>query len=521
MKEIPQAIKIAYYLDILERRRWYIIVPFCLVMIIGIALAIKLPKLYSATTLILIQPQTVPTDYVRPLISTGVESRIASISQEINSRSNLEKIIKRFNLFTGSEHANMYMQDKILNLRNRISVQVFRERQSREAFSISFKGHDPESVANITNYIAESFINENIRLREQEGLGTSGFIEDELNSVRLELEEVERQIMIFREKNMGGLPEQLDANLRVLDRLQMQHNQKQENLREAKKRLVLLNDQIIETEKLQQNPAYSSTGPIISENDPYVRLENMKQELEYASNRYTEEHPDVINLKLMVQKLERQIKEGATASSEGQRGNPEAGVHPVFVDRHNTLRNQRNETIFEIGGLENDIRNLTSQTAYYQNLVDETPKREQELTTLNRDYVNIRDNYNALLEKRIQASLAVNLEKNKKGEQFRILDPAQIPDKPSEPDMKKIFLITFFAALGLGGGIVFILEYVDSSIKNAKDLEFELGVPVLASIPKIYNVNNAAYHLANQVMTVFSLLIAIALCAVFGMMVLK
>ena len=320
MQEKTQPIQVTYYLDILSRRRWFVIIPFCLVMIIGIAVAIKLPKLYSATTMILIQPQTVPSDYVRPLTTTGIESRIASISQEIKSRSNLENIINNFNLFTGPEHANIYMEDKISKLRDKITVEVFSDRRSSafaQAFSISFKGENPEDVKNITNYIAEGFINENMRMREQESLGTSGFIEGQLDSVRLELETLEQELKIFRENNMGGLPEQLDTNLRILDRLQMQHNQKQESLRETKKRLVLLNDQIIETENFQHIPAYQ-TDSGVSENDPYVRLQNMKQELENLQSRYTEVHPEIIKLKIMINNLETQIKKGVPRSPQGK-----------------------------------------------------------------------------------------------------------------------------------------------------------------------------------------------------------
>jgi polysaccharide chain length determinant protein (PEP-CTERM system associated) len=519
MQEKPQPLQISYYLDVLSRRRWFIIIPFCLVMIIGIAVAIKLPKLYSATTLILIQPQTVPTDYVRPLIASGIESRIASISQEIKSRSNLENIINRFNLFRGSEHANMYMEDKIQNLRNQITVEVFSDRRRSapaEAFSISFKGQDPDAVTNITNYLAESFINENMRMREQEGLGTSGFIEDQLNSVKSELEKLEQQLKIFREKNMGGLPEQLDTNLRILDRLQMEYTQKQETLREAKRRLVLLNDQIIQAENLQQNPAYSSGGSQVSENDPYVRLQNMKQELENLKSRYTGVHPDVVKLELMVKSLERQIKEGIASSSEN-----DEGMNPLYLDRLNSLTQQRNETIFEIGRLENDVRKLNSQTAYYQKLVDETPKKEQELITLNRDYQNMRNNYSSLLEKKTQADLAVNLEMSKKGEQFRILDRAQVPNRPSDPDMKKLFLITVFAALGLGGGFVILFEHLDSSVNNVKDIEYELGLPVLTFIPKIYTMKDRIYHRLNLATTTLSIMLAMALCAGLGLMALK
>ncbi len=525
MEEKSQPLNIACYLDILSRRRWYIIIPFCLVMMIGMFVTTRLPKLYTATTLILIQPQTIPTDYVRPLVTTGIETRIGNISQEIKSRSNLENIINHFRLFAEPEYANMHMEVKITSLRDRIMVDIFKGRQSyasAEAFSVSFKGENPEIVADITNYIAEKFINENTQLREQEGLGTSNFIEDQLNTVRVELEKLEQQLKIFRETHMGGLPEQLDANLRTLDRLQEEHNQKQETLREARKMLVLLNEQIIQTENFQQFPSYSSTGSRVSENDPYVRLQNMKQELEDLKSRYTEFHPDVVKLKVMINSFEEKIidnkdnKDAKTASSEKTEN-----INIVHVERISSLNQQRNATRFEIEKLESDIQNLTSQTAHYQKLLDETPKRELELISLSRDYQNMKENYASLLEKKLQANLAVNLETTKKSEQFRIIDHAGIPYKPSEPDMKKLFMLILFAGLGLGGGLVFVLEFFDSSVKNVKDLESELDVPVLSSIPRIYSRKDLTYKRVNLVMTTVSIFFAMFLCAGFGLMVLK
>ena len=514
MQQKPNPIQINYYLDILSRRRWLIIIPFCIVMIIGIVAAIKLPKQYSANTLILIQPQTVPTDYVRPLTTTGIESRIASISQEIKSQSNMEHLIDKFNLFNDPENANVFMEDKIKKLREKITVDVFNERRGKsfaQAFSISFKGQDPYTVENVTNYIAETFINENMRIRSEESLGTSEFIETQLNSVRLELEKLERKLKIFRENNMGGLPEQLDTNLRILDRLQLEHNQKQETLREAKKRLVLINEQIIATENMINSAGYAS-DPKNSENDPYVKLQKMRMELDDLKSRYTESHPDVLKLKAMVELLENQLKNKKSLTI--------GRINPFFAARFNDLKQQKTETSFEIEKLENDIQELNSQTTYYQNLVDETPQKEQELITLNRDYQNMKNNYNSLLEKKMEANLAVNLEINKKGEQFRIIDRAKLPNKPSDPNMIKLFQITFLIARGLGVCLVFSFEYLDSTVRNIKDLELELGLTVLTSIPKIYTMKDRILKWVNQAATVISIMFAMVLCAGLGLIAL-
>jgi polysaccharide chain length determinant protein (PEP-CTERM system associated) len=521
MEEKTESIQIAYYLDVLFKRRWYIIIPFCIVVIAGMIAAIKMPKVYSASTLILVQAQRVPEEYVRPLVSTELESRIASISQHIKSRSNLEQVINKFKLFSGPDEANMFMEDKVAKLRQNISVEVFsdRRRTSAESFSITYKGKDPEMVMRVTNDIAGSFINENLRIREEEAVGTSDFLEDQLVLTRARLEELDQKLRTFRMEYMGGLPEQLDTNLRILDRLQMQSSQTQEDLREAKQRLILLNNHVSEMESLQQTvTGYSSSEA--DQNDPYVNLHNMKQELEQLTGRYTEYHPDVLKMKLMVRNLERQIEEGLVATSKDSSDESKPMMHPVLLERQNILLQQRNEIKMEIEKLEAENQNLVEQLAYYQKLVEETPKKEQELMALNRDYENIQNSYRSLLERRMQAQIAVNLEKTKRGEQFRILDRAQIPIKPSEPDMKKIFMLTMAAALGLGGGIVFLLEYLDSSVKQKKDIE-SMGVQVLVSIPKLETPKDLKWIRTNNILTVCSLMFAMVLCSGFALMVLK
>lgn len=129
-------------IEIIERRRWYIIIPFCLFMIAGIYLTFKLPRVYSSETLILVEPQRVPANYVKPIVSGDEASRISTISQQIMSRSNLEKIIDEFQLYSDEEQKHLFIEDKIEYMRNRISVKLIRKRGS-EAFSISFKGKDP------------------------------------------------------------------------------------------------------------------------------------------------------------------------------------------------------------------------------------------------------------------------------------------------------------------------------------------------------------------------------------------
>jgi len=165
-------------IDLVIKRRWLVLIPFCLAMLIGIYFSITLPRIYESSTLILIQPQRVPEEYVQSIVSTDPGERISTLSQQILSRTNLEKIIEEFKLYQGPAFDDLYAEDKINNLRNNISVSVSSDRRRQhDAFTISYQGKDPQTVMRITNTLASFFIDENLRLREAQAVGTSDFLE--------------------------------------------------------------------------------------------------------------------------------------------------------------------------------------------------------------------------------------------------------------------------------------------------------------------------------------------------------
>ena len=216
-----EGLNIGYYMSVVSRRRWFVIAPFCVAMLVGMVLAIKMPKLYEASTLILVQPQRVPEKIVTPVVERDIENRINTLSQQILSRSNLERVIDKFKLFPDSDSRDIPIEDKLHNLRNRIKVMVGGTRSSKDtdSFSIIYQDRNPQTTMRVANGLATFFIDENLKVRESMAIGTSDFLESELESMRKRLEEQEQVLKKFRESNMGELPEQLDSNLKVLERL--------------------------------------------------------------------------------------------------------------------------------------------------------------------------------------------------------------------------------------------------------------------------------------------------------------
>jgi polysaccharide chain length determinant protein (PEP-CTERM system associated) len=493
-------------------------------MAAGIFLTIKLPKIYEASTLILIMPQRVPANFVQSIVTSDIDSRINTISQQILSRSNLTKIMGEFDLFSDPKYSSMFIEDKFKDLRERIKVEVNRADRRREAdaFTISFRGSQPEIVTAVTNRLAGSFIDENLKVRETQAVGTSDFLADELETKRKRLEEVEQNLREYRRQYMGELPEQLDANLRILERLQTQLSEREQTLRDEKSRLAAIQNQIEGNRKILSESRETGT---VSEEGDVLSLELLKAQLNTLKSNYTDRHPDVIKLKAQIAELEAKYQAGELPSSaESRSGESRVNVSgdPALRLVSNTLNEllrQREEIRGDIQNIGIDIAKINREIGEYQERVERTPQREQELMKLKRDYENNQESYNSLLNRKLEAEISVNMEKKQKGEQFRIIDHAALPRKPVSPDMRKLFMLSVAAGLGFGAGLIFLLDFMNSSLKQPKDYESELGLAVLATIPKLLSPKDKILRRINRGLTAVSLFFAAALTAGFGLLV--
>lgn len=495
------------YLKIGARRKWYIIVPFTLSVIISIGVYKYLPKVYKSTTVILVQAQKVPESYVRPTLTESVAERLNTISQEILSRTSLERVINEFNLYSSPVN-NLRMEEIVEIMRKKIEVRV----QRQNIFSISFEGTDPRTVMGVTNKLASMFIEENLKIRESRVEGTADFIIKELEAAESNLKKKEDAVRRYKEKNMGQLPGQLEANLRILERLQQQVKTTSDNLSAAEDRVILLQNQI---EQVMDRESGKGTFPttlftrrglvggeaVQLEPGPgqplAAQLSALKRDLANAQSHYTESHPDVVDLKRKIASLEPKVKkeeeererrrrelrerQEETAAGNNSQG-PSTLLDPAAERLVTQYRAQFRETQLEAKRLKEEIGNLKEQIALYQRRIEETPKREQEMIQLSRDYDLLRTNYQSLLDKKYQSQMAENLERKQQGEQFRILDPARLPEKPSKPDRNAVLAMGAFLGLAIGLGLAWFRESMDRSFYEVADLEGYLNLPVLTTI---------------------------------------
>ncbi len=512
------ALKPDQIFEIIVRRRWLIIIPLCFSLTLGLFYTLTTPKTYKASTTILIQPQKVPTDYVQSIVTTDIGQRINTISQQILSRTNLEKIIKQFRLFHNKP--DMYQEDKVQSLRRRVKVEqqgVSTKRPDTEAFSVSFTGSNPEVVMKVANTLATFFMDENLKARETQAIGTSEFLESELDKIKRKLEDREKALATYRAIHMGGLPDELETNLRTLDRLQIQQSQSSSALRETQNAISLLKSQISRLKENKNSGNLSSLNP----DGSYAGTQTLpttqqqydleKLQLNELLSRYTVKHPEVIKLTKSIARLEKSLdaenqdseKEGKDNGSSGpDKTHAASSIDNVLFQYNLNLKQMENEIVT----LQASLQKIKATMLVYQKKVEDTPKRELELQSIQRDYQNIRKSYNSLLARRLEAELAVNMEKKQKGEQFRIIDHARLPEKPTSPDTRMLFMLSLVIGCGIGGGIIFLLEFLNPVIRNEGQIETEIGLPTLASIPILVQPkDNRNKWIQNIVFTIVSL----------------
>lgn len=499
------------YFGMIWRQKVWIILPLILGILIAGILIVKLPKIYRSTTLILVEAQKVPEEYVKSAVSGTVEGRLSTIQQQIMSRSLIEKIINKFGLYP--ENSNGVIAEEVIGrMRNNIEVKTTVARNNNiEAFSLSFQGKDPVMVMNVTNELASLFIEENLKIREQMVEGTTEFLDNELKSLKETLERQEARIGEFKRMNMGELPQQLEANLRSLDRIQSDLLATQLAKQSAQDRKLVL-EKTVELTRQRIEKAATQGGvddntllesgiiPSTTDRPPsplMLKLIQKKMDLSNLQTEYKESYPDIIMLKREIQELEDQVAltemseagtlpAGLREPGESNRGRAPVSVPTGFeLERAHIveIQSQLRAIDVELNTLKERERGLQKQIQVYERRVESVPAREQELAVLERDYENTKKNYESLLDKKLNAKISENLEKRQKGEQFRILDPANLPERPFKPVPLQIGLMGIAGGLGVGVALAFIREKLDSSIRKPEEVERITSVPVLASIP--------------------------------------
>jgi polysaccharide chain length determinant protein (PEP-CTERM system associated) len=469
------------------RRPWWLVVPVVLCLAAGYAVFRTMTPIYRASTLVMVEKQKVPADYVKATVTTDIDERLKTLEQQITNRDNLERIIVEMNLYPQMRSEEPV--EKAIEQMRRRDLAV--ERRG-DVFRIYFKDQDPVRAAAVANRISELFIAQNLKMREGQAQGTSSFLETELASTKQKLEQSEARIAAFKRVYLGALPEQRDSNLQAVGQLQTKLEINMDALDKAEMRKIFLQSQIAEMQKPVAPTYYPSapSGPAAP-----TRLDQLRAQLAELTSRYTDRHPDVIRTREEIAQLERlqsgaQIEESDIAATAPP-------LPPVTPRVDPTLRAELEAVNMEIRSLRSERERILGDISRYQARVEAIPGVEQQLLSLSRDYDNIKRSYESLLAKRIEARLAENLEKSRQGEQFTILEKAVPPSEPYAP--KLLFFLAGGLALGglLGLAAALLREQTDSTYGDVEELQQAFpGVPVLATIPTFTSQETAGFRAA-------------------------
>src|SRR6266850_2251605 len=484
------------YWHLILRRKWLVLAIFLACVGGGSILCVVWPESYRSSTLILVESQKIPEDYVKALIGPNIEERLNSIQQQVMSRTLLTQIIQEFDLYPDAVRRDGN-EAVVERLRKDIRVTTSATHSARggvDAFAISFAHQNPQLAMKVTAKLASQFIDENLRSREQLVEGASEFIEQELAMAKERLETQEQSLTLFKTKYMGELPEQVPANLSALDRLSLQHGTTLDALQKAADRLSLIEKTFKEYEALGPTTAGTVQGPggAVVVDSPLLRLKELEKNLTTLAAEYKDNYPDIIALKQEIQALKAQIGNTAREKKESDKATTFTKEARPIDTYLRELGREREESKLEIASLKERLLRIKDQMKEYETRVEKAPAREQELMLLNRDYGNLKENYRSLLDKKLNARLSENLEKRQKGEQFRILDQANLPQKPETPDRLKIMLLALALGCGLGVGGAVALESFRPVFRRSDDVESLLQLRVLASIR---NFSSALGHM--------------------------
>ncbi len=474
------------------RRRIWFLVP----LVLGIAGAIwalrVLPKTYRAVTTVLVEPQKVPADYVKPTIATSIEDRLRTIEPQIKNRDNLARIIREMDLYPELTRRG-FLEGAIARARRDLTIQL-----QGNTFRIYFEERDPVKAARTANRVAESFIESNLKLRENQAQGTSSFLESELEKTKSRLEIQEARIAEFKRQNIGDLPEQRDTNLRSVEQLQTKLEINMDALDKAETRRLLLQSQMAELRN-QQSGARRSTlaalGVVSAGPDKPSHLDQLRAQLAELRARYTDRHPDVIRTRAEIAQLEalekaqRTPPPAASTAASAAPGDDDADAPKADP----MLKAEVASVDLEIRSLKTERERILGDIARVQGRLENVPRVEQELLSLTRDYDNIKNSYESLLDKRLNARLYENLEKSQQGESFTIIERALPPTSPYSPNRLLVLGLGLIAGGLLGLLAALLRERSDYTYPDVEALQQAFpGLPVLATIPVFQGARSAS-----------------------------
>jgi len=432
-----RALTVQDYLTILKRRWWMIAIPAIIFPIVGYGLTFLVQPQYISQTLVLVEQQKVPESYVKAVVTEDLSGRLASMKEQILSRSRLQPIIERFNLFANGK---LSMDDRIDLTRKNIGITPIQSEIARTnglpGFFISFKANDPRTAQLVCGEIQSLFVSENLSDRAASAAGTTEFLKSQLADAKAKLDEQDARLAKFQQTYMGKLPGAETSNINMLTTLNTQLDAATQALArmEQDKSYAESILSMQQAQQVQQSQAteHGTAAPQAQQ----LELQQLQAQLADLRARYTDDYPDVV-----IRAMDLGIAQKKRDQAEVQ-----------------------------------------AQLRTYQDRVASSPAVEEEYKSITRDNQTAQAFYDDLLNKLNQSKMATDLERRQQGEQFRVMDEPNLPESPSSPKRPVFVMGGLFLGLALGLAFVALLEYLDTAIRSERDIWAFTKLPTLGVI---------------------------------------
>ncbi len=416
------------------------------VFAVGAAIVASLPSVYTSTVVVRVEPQRPEGEMVRRTVSEAIEQRLLTVRQELLARPVLQRAIEELNLYPELV-ADYGIEAAVEKMREDLEVKV----EGETAFELTYSAEDPEVAAKVANRLPAVWSEETLKIRQHQAQRATTLFTDEVNRLKLVVADWERKVAQYKVDHIGELPEQMEANMRWLDRLSGQLSMKMDSLRSAEVR---------RSELARSRAAGDSEAGRMQ-----AAESSLHRALVAARTQWTEDHPEV-------QRLENEL-------AVIQQRREEAENSMVVERRERVLAAQSVES------LKAEIEELRNQAVVFQKRLENTPKWAQGLEVLNRDYELARAKYNSVVTRQLEAELAQDLEAKSAATLFNVISPAGVPVVPASPDRMGGLVIALLIALSLGVLTAIVLELRDDSIRDSAELREQLPLPVLAVVPNM------------------------------------
>ena len=478
------------YVAILKKRWWIIAIPVVIFPIVAYGITFLIQPQYISQTLVLVEQQKVPDSYVKPVVTEDLTGRLATMKEQILSRSRLQPIIERFNLFANSK---MTMDDRIDLTRKNIGINPIESTIARTnglpGFFISFKAGDARTAQLVCGEITSLFVSENLNDRAASAEGTTNFLKGQLADAKAKLDEQDAKLEKFQQTYMGKLPGAEASNMNMMTTLNTQLDAATQALaRMQQDRSYAESILAMQQSQTSQTTEHGGVAPGAQQ----AELERLQSQEADLTSRYTDDYPDVVTVRRKIKELRQQMDKAPAAAPAPS----VTSAKPTDSVAILQLRAQIRAMDQGIAQKKKDQAGIEAQLRLYQDRVASSPAVENEYKSITRDNQTAQAFYDDLLNKMNQSNMATDLEKRQQGEQFRVMDEPNLPEEPATPKRPVFVGGGFAAGLGLGLLIVGLLEYMDTALRSERDIWAFTKLPTLGVIA--YNQEVEPVHVKRR-----------------------